>query len=38
MKAIETERAKAEKAREKQRVIEERIQKKRDQEVNKVCI
>lgn len=38
LKAIETERAKAEKAREKQRVIEERIQKKRDQEVNKVCI
>lgn len=37
LKAIETERAKAEKAREKQKVIEERAKKKRDQEVNKVC-
>lgn len=38
LKAIETERAKAEKAREKQRVIEERAKRKRDQEVNKVRI
>jgi hypothetical protein len=38
LKAIETERAKAEKAREKQKVIEERAKKKRDQEVNKVCL